>query len=199
MNPSAKRLPRWWRLLVPGSGSVARTSDRVQAGLVVVAILVALAAIPFAVSAGSTAYTAQKQQSVRELAEDRPAIATLLADGPPATAAGRSGQLGSPMPTAASWLGPDGVRHVGQVNADRGAHRGDRVRIWVDGSGALVGPPLSPAVVLVNATAAAAGVFAATCLALALAHGITMFVMNRHRARMWQREWYAELAKKTHS
>ncbi|MFI5615773.1 hypothetical protein [Amycolatopsis sp. NPDC051903] len=199
MAPSANHVLRWWHLLAPRRGSVARPSDRVQAGLVLVVILVALVAIPFSAAAGSAVYAAQKQQSVRELAEDRPATATLLADGPPVSVTGRSGEVGVPMPTDATWLGPDGTRHTGQVKADAGTHRGDLVPIWVDGSGAVVTAPLSSAAAVVNAVAAAVGLYFVTCLALALAYGTSVFALNRRRGRKWQQEWYAELAKRAHS
>ncbi|QRP42917.1 hypothetical protein [Amycolatopsis sp. FDAARGOS 1241] len=199
MAPSANRLLRWRHLLIPGRGSIARTSDRVQAGLVLVVIVVALVAIPFSAAAGSAVYAAQKQQSVRELAEDRPAIATLLADGPPVSVTGRSGEVGVPRPTDATWPGPDGTRHTGQVKADAGTHRGDQVQIWVDGSGAVVAAPLSSAAAVVNAVAAAVGLYFVTCLALALAYGTSVFALNRRRGRKWQQEWYAELAKRAHS
>ncbi|MEV0067953.1 MULTISPECIES: hypothetical protein [unclassified Amycolatopsis] len=199
MNSSANPLLRWWHLLVPGHGSVARTSDRVQAALVLVTILVALAAIPFSAAAGSAVYAAQKEQSARELAENRPATATLLADGPPVSIGGRSGEVGSPMPTDAMWFGRDGARHLGQVNANAGTHRGDVVPIWVNSSGTVVAPPTSSAGAVVNSAAAAVGLYFVTCLALAVAYGISVIALNRYRARKWQQEWYAELAKKAHS
>ncbi|MFI5615688.1 hypothetical protein [Amycolatopsis sp. NPDC051903] len=199
MAPSANCLVRWWHLLVPGRNSVARPSDRVQAWLVLMVILAALVAIPFSAAAGSAVYAAQQHQSARELAENRPATATLLADGPPDSVTGRSGEVSGPRPTDATWLGSDGARHIGRVNADAGTHRGDLVPIWVDRSGAVVPAPLSAEAAVVNAVAAAVGLYFVTCLALGLIHGSSVFALNRHRARKWQQEWYAELGKKAHS
>lgn len=199
MNSSASRLLRWRHLLVPGHGSVARTSDRVQAALVLVTILVALAAIPFSAAAGSAVYAAQKERSARELTENRPATTTLLADGPPMSVGGRSGEVGSPMPIDAMWFGRDGVRHFPRVNAHAGTHRGDVLPIWVNSSGSVVAPPLSAEGAVVNSAAAAVGLYFVTCLALAVAYGISAFALNRYRAGKWQQEWYAELAKKANS
>ncbi|WP_326834997.1 hypothetical protein VSH64_08715 [Amycolatopsis rhabdoformis] len=199
MNGSASRALKWWRLVAPGRDSVARTSDRLQAALALTTILLALAAIPFSAAAGSQVYAVQKQQSVRELAEDRQATATLLADGPLPTAGGRGGEGAVPAPTAAEWFGPDGRLHAGQVSAGEGMHRGDTVAIWVNRSGGVVSPPLRAPAVVVNSVAAAIGLFLATCVALALAYAIAVFALNRRRAGKWQQEWYAELAKKARS
>ncbi|MFI5612050.1 hypothetical protein [Amycolatopsis sp. NPDC051903] len=198
MNPP-NRLLRWWRALASGRGSVARTTDRVQAFLVLASVLLAVAAIPFAAATGSEVYAAQKQQSVRELAEARPVTATFLADGPPVSVNGRSGAAGGPVPTEATWRTPEGAERVGPVFANEGTRRGDTVRIWVDRGGAVVGPPLTAAAVVVNAVAAAVGLWLAACLALATGYGIAVFALNRYRAGKWQREWFAELKKNAHS
>ncbi|QYN18670.1 hypothetical protein [Amycolatopsis sp. DSM 110486] len=199
MVPSANRLPRWWHLLVPTRGSVARTSDRLQAGLVLVVILVALAAVPFSAAVGSSVYASQKAVSVRELAERAPVTATLLADGPPISVSGRSGAVGSPMPTDATWDSAGGVRYFGKVGANGGSHRGDTVQIWVDHTGVVVEPPLSAVAAVVNAAAAAAGLLFAVCLGLALVYGIAVFALNRYRRGKWQQEWFAFVSKKARS
>ncbi|MEV4603619.1 hypothetical protein AB0K15_40360 [Amycolatopsis sp. NPDC049253] len=199
MIPSANRLLRWWHLLVPGRGSVARTSDRLQAGLALVVILVALAAIPFSAAAGSSVYASQKAVSVRELAEYMPVTATLLADGPPISVSGRSGAVGGPMPTDATWDSAGDVRHVGKVSADEGTHRGDTVQIWVDHAGVVVDPPLSAAAAVVNAVAAAAGLLSAVWLGLALVYRIAVFALDRYRMGRWRQEWFAVVSGKARS
>ncbi|MEW2503730.1 hypothetical protein AB0878_24990 [Amycolatopsis sp. NPDC047767] len=199
MIPSANRLPRWWHVLVPARGSVARTSDRLQAGLVLMVLLAALAAVPFSAAAGSSVYASQQAVSARELADYAPVTATLLADGPPVSVSGRSGAAGSPVPTDATWHSADGVRHVGKVDAIEGSHRGDTVPIWVDRAGVVVDPPLSAAAAVVNAVAAAAGLLFAGWLGLALLYGIAVFALNRHRMGKWQQEWFAIASRKTRS
>ncbi|QRP50359.1 hypothetical protein [Amycolatopsis sp. FDAARGOS 1241] len=199
MNPPANRRPRWRHLLVPGRGSVARTSDRVQAGLLLLVVLLTLAAVPALATAGSAFSVAQKQQSARELGERRPATATLLADGPPDSVAGRSGEARPPAPADAMWSGPGGERHFGLVDAPAGSRRGDQVPIWLDRSGAPVAAPLSAVAAVVNAVCAAIGLYFVTCLALALVYGGAALALNRYRAGRWQREWYSELAKRSRS
>ena len=198
MNMPADRVARWWRLLVPGRGSVARPSDRFQSGLLLAAVLVALAAVPFAAAAGSELYATQKPVSAAEVAQRGAATAVLLADGPPATVSGRSGMAANSAPTDAAWPAPDGSRRAGKIAADEGAQRGDQIAIWVDRAGNPVPPPLSEAAVVVDAVCAALGLWASVFLLLALGCGGTVFALNRHRMAAWQREWDAEQEKRTH-
>src|SRR4051812_49380920 len=48
MSTSSNSIARMWRPVLPRRGSMARTSDRVQAGLLVFAVLLVLAALPVA-------------------------------------------------------------------------------------------------------------------------------------------------------
>ncbi|WP_134661401.1 MULTISPECIES: hypothetical protein [unclassified Amycolatopsis] len=198
MNASTDRVVRWWHMLVPGRGSVARPSDRFQSGLLLVAVLVALAAIPFAAAAGSELYATQKPVSAEQVAQRSKATAVLLADGLATTVSGRSGVVANSAPTDAVWQAPDGSRRVGKVAADEGARRGDQVTIWVDRAGNPVPPPLTAAAVLVDAVCATLGLWVSVCLLLALVYGGTVFALNRHRLAEWQREWDAEQEKRTH-
>ncbi|MEV0067901.1 MULTISPECIES: hypothetical protein [unclassified Amycolatopsis] len=199
MTTSANWLVRLCHVIAPGHRSVARSSDRAEAVVLVLCVIAALVAVPFAAAVGSELYARQTAQSAEQLATRYPVTATLLADGPPLSVSGRSGALGSRMPTDATWLLADGSRRVGRPYANEGTHRGDTFRIWVDRYGSLVDPPLSPAAVVVNAAAGAVGVWVATLLALALCYGSVVFGLNRHRSSQWQREWLAEQSKRTQS
>ncbi|MFB9928539.1 hypothetical protein ACFORO_29640 [Amycolatopsis halotolerans] len=198
MEASADRVRRWWHLLVPGPASVARASDRFQAGLLVAAVLVGLAAVPFSAAAGSELYGTQKPVSTRELAQRSRATAVLLTDGPATTVSGRSGVFADSALTAASWQAPDGSRRVGEVAADAGARRGDQVSIWVDRAGNPAAPPLTASAVLVDAVCAALGLWVSACLLVALMCAGTVVALNRHRMAAWQREWDVEQEKHTH-
>ncbi|WP_432845001.1 Rv1733c family protein [Amycolatopsis sp. CA-161197] len=199
MDTLANRLMRWWHAIAPGRDSVARPSDRFQAALLALCVLTALAAVPFAAAAGSRLYESQAAQSAEQLPDRYSVTATLLADGPELTTSGRSGAVGSPKPTDATWELADGSRRVGRVDANEGTHRGDTFPIWVDRSGTPVDPPLTPAAAVVNAAAGATGLWLAACLALATLYGSVAFVLNRRRGAQWQREWLAGQAKRAHS
>ncbi|WP_020658907.1 Rv1733c family protein [Amycolatopsis benzoatilytica] len=190
---------RWRHLLFPGRRSVARVSDRVQSGLLLLSVLVALAAVPFSAAAGSMLYAHQAPISAEQVASRTETTAVLLADGPATSVTGRSGVVANSAPTAATWQAPDGSRRAGNVDADEGTRRGDPVSIWVDRAGNVTSPPLTAAAVLVDAVCAGIGLWVSVCLLLAGLYGGTVLVMNRHRLAEWQREWDIEQSKRAHS
>ncbi|WIV54256.1 CDP-archaeol synthase [Amycolatopsis nalaikhensis] len=192
-------IARLWRTVLPRRGSVARPSDRVQAGLLVFLVLLALAALPFAAAVGSETHARQQVQSARELSERTRVTATLLADGPPITANTRSGVVGTGAPTDATWTLADGTRRVGEVVADRGTLAGETLTVWVDRTGTPVDPPLSGAGVVIDAVGAGLGLWLGTLAVLAACYRLTVFFLDRARYARWQQEWLQEQNRETHS
>ena len=199
MSTSSNPVARMWRTVLPRRGSVARASDRFQAGLLVLTVLLALAALPVAASFGSETYVRQQTQSAHELSERTQVGAILLADGPAITVHSRAGVAGSGEPTDATWLLPDGTRHVGEVLADQGALKGETLTIWVDRAGSPVDPPLSGAGVVIDAVVIGLGLWLAALALLALGYRLTVFSLDRFRLAQWQQEWLQEQDRKTHS
>jgi hypothetical protein len=199
MNASARRVVRWWRLLVPGRRSVARPSDRLQAGLLLLSVLVALAAVPFSAVAGSQLSAREVRLSAEQLAERSQVTAILLANSQVEPVTEPTGVSLNSAHTDATWQAPDGSRRVGKVVADDGMHRGDAIAIWVDRAGNPVAAPLTAVAAVVDAVCAGVGLWAAVWLLLALLYGGAVLVLNRHRSARWQREWDIEQTKRTHS
>jgi hypothetical protein len=189
MSASPGLIARWWRTLVPPRGSVARASDRFQAGLLGFVVLLALVALPVAASFASETYVRQQAQSARQLGERTLVTATLLADGPAGTANSRTGVAGTGAPTDATWTLPDGTRRAGKVVAGQGTLKGHTQVIWVDRRGDPVDPPLSSAGVVIDAAVAGLGGWLATLAVLAAGYRLTVFSLDRFRLARWQREW----------
>ncbi len=190
MNTSSNRIVRLWRTILPCHGSVARPSDRIQAWLLVLAVLLALAALPFSASIGSETYARQQVQSAQQLTERTPATATLLADGPPITSSSRAAVLGNAQPTDATWLLANGTRRAGKVDADEGAMKGSTVEMWVDRAGNLVEPPLTSAAVAIDSIMIGAGLWVGALIVLAFLYRLTAYVLDHFRYAQWQREWF---------
>jgi hypothetical protein len=188
-----------WRTVLPGRGSVARASDRFQAGLLGFVVLLALAALPVAASFGSETYVRQQGQSARQLGERTQVTATLLADGPTITINSRAGVAGNGEPTDATWVLADGTRRVGQVVAGRGTLKGETLTIWVDRTGNPVDPPLSGAGVVIDAVGVGLGLWLGTLALLAACYRLTVFSLDRFRLAQWQHEWFQMQDRKTHS
>jgi hypothetical protein len=192
-------IARWWRTVVPPRESVARASDRFQAGLLGFVVLLALAALPVAASFGAETYARQQAQSARELGERARVTATLLADGPPAKANSRTGVAGTGAPTDATWTLPDGTRRVGKVVADQGTLKGHTQVMWVDRHGDPVDPPLSGAGVVIDAAVAGLALWLATLAVLAAGYRLTAFSLDRFRLARWQQEWFRDQDRRTRS
>ncbi|WP_372661376.1 Rv1733c family protein [Amycolatopsis kentuckyensis] len=199
MSTSSNPLARMWRTIFPRRGSVARVSDRVQAGAGVFVVLLALAALPVAAGFGSETYVRRQGQSAQQLGERTRVTATLLADGPALTANTRAGVAGSGEPTDATWTLPDGTRRVGKVVADQGTLTGDTQTVWVDRNGTVVDPPLSGAGVVIDAVGVGLGLWVAALVLLAAGYRLTVFALDRVRYARWQQEWFADQDRRTHS
>jgi hypothetical protein len=91
----------------------------------------------------------------------------------------------------ARWTAPDGRSRTGWVETAPGARAGGRVRVWVDKSGAVTGPPVGTA--LVNELRILAEVAAPVVLALVLytAGRAARFVLDRRRLAGWEKAWQA--------
>lgn len=94
----------------------------------------------------------------------------------------------TPYSAQASWTAPNGVKRTGLITVEPGKGPGDEVKIWVSNRGDLrtkpgdrnpVGKAALIAVVAVAAVAAAANGL----------RRIGMALLDRYRARAWQREW----------
>ncbi|MBE1495681.1 hypothetical protein H4696_002781 [Amycolatopsis lexingtonensis] len=199
MSTSSNPLTRLWHTVLPGRGSVARGSDRFQAGLLVFVALLALAALPVAASFGSETYVRQQGQSAQQLAERTQVNATLLADGPAIAPNPRTGVAGNGEPTDATWTLADGTRRVGKVVADQGTLKGETVAVWVNRDGTVAEPPLTGAAVVIDAVGVGLGLWAAALALLAAGYRLTAFALDRARYARWQREWFADQDRKTHS
>lgn len=197
MDASRRILVRLWRTFKPGADSLARPSDRFQASVLVLFVLVALAAVPFAASIGSETYVRQAEQA-REQARTRyQGTATLLTDGPALSVTGRSASVGSEKPTDATWTLPNGVPRVGKVPAEEGTLKGAVVPVWLDRDGNPVEAPVTEFGAVVDGIAAGAGAWLGLCLALGAVYGVTALWLNRARLARWQWEWEREQDRKT--
>ena len=185
---SLARLARW---LGFDRNPMRRGTDRVEAALRLVMILLMVLAVPAAaVVAGRWADHYGLHLAQVQRAANHQVTAVLLEDAP---------VTGVPdpytnVPTAwvpARWQPPGQPPRTGQVLALAGARRGSTVRTWVDPSGAVTDPPLERRIVVGNVWIAVT----ATCLLswmLLLAAGVLVRrVLDRRRLRAWEAEWRA--------
>lgn len=166
-----------------GRNPLVRTSDRLEAWTVLIAVLVAVLAIPFAATIGTLTYERQVQLSVRQAAELRQVAATVIADSTPEAQPGRvwfrtqvRWSVGTEPTTG--WL----------EGADR-LNAGDRATVWVNDRGEQVGPPLSREQASVVAIGIAALAWLAVVVVLSTSVRVVHWHLERSRYEGWTREW----------
>ena len=186
---------RQLRWLLAARKPLARRWDRIEAGIVIAAIIVALAVVPVAMLVGSHVRAQASADAAQQWATRTPATAVLLADAPD-NATGEA-VAARPEPVAATWRLADGTNRTGTVNATPGASAGTQVAIWVDQAGNAVAAPMTRANVLSLAIGFGALAWAGAAAILCLLVWLARLVLDRARAAAWTREW-AQLGRDLH-
>ncbi|NKQ52058.1 hypothetical protein HFP15_04100 [Amycolatopsis sp. K13G38] len=166
---------------------LARSSDRIELAAVAVALLLALLAIPVALSVGSTARADALRAAAAQQATRTQTTAVLLVRAP--DAAPSEVQPATPVTVNAVWRLPDGSDRTGVITADAGTPQGAHVPIWTDPAGNPVQPPLTASNATGLGVAAAVFAWVGFVAALALLCWLARFALDRARAAAWTREW----------
>jgi hypothetical protein len=183
---SLARLVRW---LGFDRNPLRRGTDRVEAALRLVMILLAVVAVPVAaVAAGRWAdhYALHRAQAQR--AVNHQVTAVLLEDAP----ATEIPSLYTSVHTAwvpARWQPPGQPPRTGEVLAVAGARKGSTVRTWIDPSGAVTDPPLDHRVVVGNVWVAVMATCLVSWVLLLAATALARRMLDRWRLRAWEAEW----------
>jgi hypothetical protein len=185
------RLARCARRLGFDRNPLRRRTDRIEAAIRLVTLILLVVAVPAAaVVAGLQAdHLALRQVHARQVAEHQ-VTAVLLQQAPP---------TGIPDPytsvqmtlVLARWQPPSGPARSGQVLAPAGARAGSTVSVWIDASGAITGPPPDHREIVgdVYITAVVAGLVVSL---LVLGSGtLARRALDRRRLHAWDAEWRA--------
>jgi hypothetical protein len=124
--------PRCWRLArIVGRNPLLRRTDRVEAVVMLFALVVSLLTIPFAGVAAGMTYSVRDRLYAGEARERHSVVATITA----------TGNDGSGMDVVqARWPAAAG-EHTGSLELAHAAKVGDRTQIWMDKDGNPVAPP----------------------------------------------------------
>ena len=185
---SLARLARW---LGFDRNPLRRGTDRVEAALRLVMILLAVVAVPVAaVAAGRWAdhYALHRAQAQRAI--NHQVTAVLLEDAPAA---------GIPNPytnVQTSWVParyqpPGQPPRTAEVLAPAGARKGSTVRTWIGRSGAVTDPPPGHRVIAGEVCVAVVTTCLLSCLVLLAAWTLARRALDRRRLRAWEAEWRA--------
>jgi len=181
-------LARWFGF---DRNPLRRGTDRIQAALRLVTVVVLVAGVPAAaVAAGRQAdhlalNRAHAQQATEHL------VTAVLLENAPAT--------GIPDPytdvqtvwVPARWQPPGKPPRTGQVLALAGARRGSTVRTWIDSSGAVTAPPMDHRDIVGDICVAVVGTCLVSWLLLLVSGVLARRALDRRRLRAWEAEWRA--------
>ncbi|HXZ66804.1 MAG TPA: hypothetical protein VEH05_18845 [Streptosporangiaceae bacterium] len=164
-----------------------RRIDDVEAAImtgIVVLFLVAAPVLGILTGRIADAAALREQRAERAWRE----VPAVLQQSASADVASQDGAWGAAWVTA-RWKLPDGTSHTGVIAVGLTARAGQRVDIWVTGSGQLTRPPLSHGDVLDSIANAVLASVAALGVLLGLAAAVVRAAVSRRRMAAWARDW----------
>jgi hypothetical protein len=181
MDTFTVRLPRWpFAQRLFGRNPLIRLSDRVEALVLVFAVVVSLLAAPMAAAAGTAVYDSRSTFYAEQAQNRRTVTATVIDDS-----AARNPPTKT-MTARARWFAA-GAEHTGEVKARKTMKPGDSIEVWVDQDGAQVGRPIRSAAD--EAVAAALAIWWCVAIAAAALLAGTRAIINRARHARWQHDF----------
>lgn len=177
------RLPRWPLLLrLLGRAPLVRTTDRVEALVAALAVLVAMLAIPVAAAIGTAVHDSRSHLYTEQNETRRPVAAT-VSEVPAYRPFTRTGTVTVPV----EWW-DSGLRHTGAAQTQSSVAAGDPVEVWVgpDGTQVLAPAPVSRAAV--EGVAAAVGIWLGVAAAAAAVCVTVRLMCARIRSTAWQHD-----------
>ncbi|QKW41483.1 Rv1733c family protein [Streptomyces microflavus] len=171
-----------------------RATDRREAWVTLGALLLLAVGAPAAGWAGGALAEDRLQRSVRAQHEERRATVAVVAERVP----GKRRFSGDPdagaerVPVTAAWSAPDGTPRTGEVTTAPGAGEpGSPVRIWTDGAGLPVPPPMSPGAARTHALLGGFGAFLLAAGAVEAGRRLAVAGLVRRRYALLDQEWAA--------
>ncbi|OBG74703.1 hypothetical protein A9X05_25555 [Mycobacterium sp. E3298] len=160
---------------------LVRSTDRLEALLLVLAIAVSLVTVPIAAAVGTAIHEDRSRVYAEQVQTRRPATATVVGDSHPRT------DLGSPTVMVPARWDFAGAERTGDIAAPLAVKVGDQIDIWVDDRGAPVTrPKMSPGD---EAVAIAVAIWLAVTLPVAASVAGARYALDRIRYARWQHDF----------
>jgi hypothetical protein len=175
---------RWRTVRAFGRSPLVRTSDRIEAMVVVLAVALSLVAAPFACAIGTNVHEAGSRVYAEE-AHTRhilTAIVTLTEDS---AATGRPYAV---IRTVHARWRAEGIERTDAFKWDRAVKAGDEIGIWVDTHGNRVSPLPPPWRAAVDGACAAVTIWLGVVAAAAALVALVRWRLDRLHDAGWERE-----------
>lgn len=183
MDTVTLRWPRWPILLrLSGGSPLVRKSDRIEALILVLAVMVSLLTAPVAAAVG-TAVHDSRRHIYAEQAQTHHIVTATVTDGTAAQQISRTNTI----TVQARWSAA-GAEHTGEVEAPSSIKTGDPVEIWVDHTGSQVDAPSASSRAAVDAVTAALVIWVSVVAVAATGFAGTRALCDRIRFTGWQHD-----------
>jgi hypothetical protein len=184
-------LARLARLLGFDSNPLRRRTDRVEAAIRLVTLILLLVAVPIVgIAVGRQADHLALRRADAQRATEHEVTAVLLR---PAPATGVPDPYTSIQMTyvLARWQPPGQSSRSGQVLAPAGTPAGGTVTVWVDASGAVAPPPPDHRDIAGDVTIAVVVTWMVASLLVMGSNALARRALDRRRLNAWDAEWRA--------
>lgn len=184
---TANPMSRLVRRVFPGRNPLATYGDRIEGAVLALGVVVAFLAVPVAGAVGSETYATYKSRVEVEQTNRSQVDAVLVEDAPEMS--GHSEVAVETASVTAAYRLPDGTVREGLVQAPYDAASGATVRIWIDGSGEVVEPPMTSDGAVISAFVIALLLWSGAAGLMAFFYVVVRFLHMRIRLRWWKLEW----------
>ena len=173
---------RSWLVRAFARNPLVRRSDRVEAILLLCALVAVLISASIAGAIGTGVYEGRSRMYAEQLRDRHLISATVVADGTTSVERVRL------VETAPIRWSHNGVEHADTVEVDPDTVIDDSVEIWVDGNGDRVAAPRATWWAGVDAALVGGAAWLALTAAVGVIWELLCAVMARRRAKSWDRE-----------
>jgi len=181
MDTFTIRLPRWPILLrLQGRDPLVRKTDRVEALVLVLTVLLSLLAAPITAAIGTAVYDSARHTYAVQ-ARTRHTVTATVIDVPAAQQFLRAGTI----TVSARWTAA-GTDHAGVLEAPSTAEIDDPIEIWVDEDGVQVPAPTPTSHAAAEAAIGALVIWMTMAAIAATLYALTRTVCDRIRFAGWQ-------------
>lgn len=173
----------WWRWRVAqvlGRNPLVRRTDRIEVIVMVLAVAVSLAVVPFAGAIGTAVHDGQSRVYTAER-QSRHKVETTSTENDASTPKG-------PVAAVTPRWQPGDVETAGAITWDTPAKTGSKIDVWVDQSGHRVSAPPPQWQAGVDAVTAAIGFWLAVSAVTALLVALVRGGLTRARNAGWNRD-----------
>ncbi|MFI5590060.1 hypothetical protein ACIA5G_33785 [Amycolatopsis sp. NPDC051758] len=175
------------RLFKPLFLRSARGPDRLEAVVALLLGLLVLASVAVICGRVVADYDQLTATAAADGRSRHQVAATVRPDLPVPSAAAPAG--GGLISVTVTWVAPGGRVRSGVVRLGAGSALPPQVWLWVDGTGAQVAPPLSGSEAFTTAILGGLVWESVVLVVLGGAYLVTRRALDRHRARLRERDW----------